>query len=105
MAKRPEVKENKHLSEVEYRTNVRHSSLKTSDSYKGINWDKQMEHRKSSVRCKVEHPFLILKRQFGYSKVVYRGIAKNFHRFNILFASANRLMCARAGRTEAFCGV
>jgi IS5 family transposase len=105
MAKRPEVKENEHLSKVEYRTNFRPSSLKTSDSYKGINWDKQMEHRKSSVRCKVEHPFLIVKRQFGYSKVVYRGIAKNFHRFNILFASANLLMCARAGRTEAFCGV
>ena len=105
MEKRPEIKNDEHLSEVEYRTNVRPSSLKTPDSYRGINWDKQMENRKSSVRCKVEHPFLIVKRQFGYSKVVYRGIAKNLHRFNILFASANLLMCARAGRTEAFCGV
>ena len=43
--------------------------IKLSDSYKGINWDKEIEQRKSSVRCKVEHIFLIIKRQFGYAKV------------------------------------
>ena len=37
------------------------------------------------------------------NKVVYRGIAKNMHRFNILFGSANLLMCIRAKRTEEFC--
>lgn len=55
-----------------------------------------MEHQKSAVRCKVEHPFLIVKKQMGYSKVVYRGITKNMHRFHMLFASANLLMCGRA---------
>lgn len=104
MAKRPEVENDEHLSKIEYRTNIRPSSMKTSDSYEGINWEKEIENRKSSTRCKVEHPFLIVKRQFGYAKVVYRGIAKNFHRFNVLFASANMLMCARAGRTAEFCG-
>ena len=104
MSKRPEVVNDKHLSEMEYRTNIRPSSLKTSNTYKGINWEKEIENRKSSTRCKVEHPFLIVKRQFGYVKVVYRGIAKNFHRFNVLFASANMLMCARAGRIAEFCG-
>lgn len=48
-----------------------------------------MEHEKSAVRCKVEHPFLIVKKQMGYAKVVYRGIAKNMNRFHMLFASAN----------------
>ena len=105
MTKRPEVVNDKHLSGMEYRTNVRPSSLKTSDTYKGINWEKEMENRKSSTRCKVEHPFLIVKRQFGYAKVVYRGITKNFNRFNVLFASANMLMCARARRTTEFCGI
>ena len=90
---------------MKFRTNVRPSSLKTSDTYQGINWEKEMENRKSSTRCKVEHPFLIVKRQFGYAKVVYRGIAKNFNRFNVLFASANMIMCARAGRMKEFCGV
>ena len=59
-----------------------------------------MEHKKSAVRCKVEHPFLLVKRQMGYAKVVYREIAKNMHRFPMLFASANLLMCSRAGRTK-----
>jgi len=65
---------------------------------------KKMEHEKSAVRCKVEHPFLIVKKQMGYSKVVYRGIAKNMHRFHMLFASANLILCSRAGRTKDFIG-
>ena len=52
----------------------------------------------SSVHCEVEHPFHIVKRQFGYAKVAYRGLAKNFNRFNALFVSTNILVCARAGR-------
>lgn len=51
--------------------------MQQSGTYKGINWDKEIEHRKSSIRCKVEHPFLIVKKFFGYAKVVYRGIRKN----------------------------
>ena len=35
------------------------------------------EKRKASVRAKVEHPFLYVKRHFGYAKVRYRGVAKN----------------------------
>ena len=77
--------------------------MKTTEKYKGIHWEKQIENRKSSVRCKVEHPFLIVKRQFGYAKVAYRGLAKNFHQFNVLFASANILMCARGDRAAEFC--
>ena len=105
MKKRKEVRKDPHLSKVEYRANVRPSSIKTPDSYQGINWDKDIENRKSSTRCKVEHPFLIVKRLFGYSKVRYRGLAKNFNRFNVLFAFANIVMCARAGRISDFKGV
>lgn len=76
------------------------------DSYQGIQWDKDIENRKSSTRCKIEHPFLIVvKQQFGYAKVAYRGLAKNFNRFNVLFACANLAMCARAGRASEFQGV
>lgn len=101
--KHPEFKEDEHLSKIECRINRRPSSVKCPDNYQGINWDKQIENRKSSTRCKVEHPFLIVKKQFGYCKVAYRGIAKNMNRFNILFASANLLMCVRAGRSKEFC--
>ena len=34
------------------------------------------EKRKASVRAKVEHPFLKVKRLFGYAKVRYRGLAE-----------------------------
>jgi len=44
---------------------------------------------KSSVRAKVEHPFRILKRVFGFDKVRYRGIAKNHHRLCANFALVN----------------
>lgn len=62
-----------------------------------------MERGKSSVRSKVEHPFLIVKNHFGYRKAVYRGPSKNMNRFHLLFASANLVMCMRAGRTKEFC--
>lgn len=99
---RPEIKNDEKLSQVEFRINKRPSSLKMADDFKGMNWDKKMEHEKSAVRCKVEHPFLIVKRQMGYAKVVYKGIEKNMHRFHLLFASANLIMCSRAGRTKDF---
>ena len=64
----------------------------------------KMEHDKSSVRCKIEHAFLMVKNQMGYAKVAYCEIEKNMNRFNVLFASANLLMCTRAGRTQDFVG-
>ena len=78
------------------------AALKTSKDYEGINWEKQMGNRISLIRCKVEHAFLIVKRDFGYRKVAYRGIAKNINRFHALFGCANLLMCIQAGRTEQF---
>ncbi|MBP6614898.1 MAG: IS5 family transposase, partial [Aquabacterium sp.] len=37
----------------------------------------QVEKIKASIRAKVEHPFRVIKRQFGYTKVRYRGLMKN----------------------------
>jgi len=57
---------------------------------------------KARVRAKVEHPFRILKRIFGFEKVRYRGIQKNHHRLCANFALVNlylhrkRLAVARA---------
>ena len=42
------------------------------------------EQGKVSVRAKVEHPFLDVKRIFGYAKVRYRGLAKNTERLALL---------------------
>ena len=100
---REEIQQEEHLSQIDYRINRRPSQNRITSKYTGENYDKTIEHQKSSVRSKVEHPFLIVKKLFGYSKVVYKGIAKNLNRFYMLFASANLLMCLRAGRREDFC--
>ena len=42
------------------------------------------EKVKASIRAKVEHPFLDVKRLFGYAKVRYRGLAKNTDRLALL---------------------
>jgi IS5 family transposase len=48
------------------------------------------QHRsKARVRARVEHPFHVLKRIFGFAKGCYRGIAKNAHRLVANFALAN----------------
>jgi IS5 family transposase len=43
----------------------------------------------ASLRAKVEHPFRIVKRQFGYTKTRYRGLYKNAQQLYLLFALAN----------------
>ena len=53
------------------------------------------EKRKGSVRAKVEHPFLYVKRHFGYGKVRYRGLAKNTQRIAMLLGFANLLIAGR----------
>jgi transposase, IS5 family len=53
------------------------------------------EHRKASVRAKVEHPFRVIKRQFGLMKVRFRGLAKNTAHVVTLFALSNLWMARR----------
>ncbi len=43
----------------------------------------------SAVRAIVEHPFRVIKRQFGFTKVRYRGLKKNTGQIVTLFALAN----------------
>lgn len=50
---------------------------------------------KSSVRAKVEHPFLVIKRIFGFAKTRYRGLEKNAHRLFVTCALANLYMVRR----------
>ena len=50
------------------------------------------EKDKSSVRAKVEHPFYFIKQVFKYSKLRYRGLAKNSCRLHLLAAFSNLLI-------------
>jgi IS5 family transposase len=47
------------------------------------------EHTSARVRSKVEHPFRILKRTFGFTKVLYLGISKNHQWLCAAFALVN----------------
>ena len=49
----------------------------------------KLEQTKARIRAKVEHPFRVIKRQFGYVKVKYRGLAKNAANLMTLFALSN----------------
>ena len=92
--KREEIKNDKHLSSIDYRINRRPKSLpRVTDN--AIDWERYIEYRKSAVRCKVEHVFKIIKDTFGFRKVRYKGIAKNLNKLNVLFACANMLMVKR----------
>lgn len=52
----------------------------------------QVEKIKASIRAKVEHPFRVIKRQFGYAGVRYRGLKKNTAQLVTLFALSNLWM-------------
>ena len=52
----------------------------------------QAEKLKASIRAKVEHPFRVIKRQFGFVKVRYRGLKKNTAQIVTLFALSNLWM-------------
>ena len=55
----------------------------------------KLEQVKARIRAKVEHPFRIIKRQFGHVKVRYRGLAKNTEQLHTLFALSNLWMARR----------
>src|SRR5664279_3573888 len=89
--KRREIGGVEHLSQDEVRIAARQRRLTAIAAL-----DREIESRRASVRAKVEHPFLIVKRDFTFTKTRYRGIAKNLNHLHMLFASANWLMRARA---------
>ena len=52
----------------------------------------KIEKAKAGIRAKVEHPFRVIKRQFGFIKVRYRGLKKNTAQLVTLFALSNLWM-------------
>ncbi len=62
---------------------------------------RKIEKAKAQVRAKVEHPFRVIKRQFGYMKTRFRGLAKNTAQLVTLFALSNLWMARRHLLTSA----
>lgn len=63
--------------------------------------DRSRNRTKSKVRAKVEHVFGIMKRVFGFTKVRYRGLAKNAHALFVLSALTNLYLARRKLRCLA----
>jgi IS5 family transposase len=57
--------------------------------------DEEINRIIAMVRAKVEHPFRVLKRQFGHVKTRYRGLAKNRAQLFTLFALGNLFLVRR----------
>ena len=99
MGKRPEFARDEHLAAMGLRISARPSSMRAKGDPAG--WDRAIERMKSAVRSKVEHPYQIVKRRFGFAKTRYRGLKKNVGALNVRFALANLAMVASAGRSLA----
>jgi IS5 family transposase len=72
--KREEHAERKVIWQIAARRSTYKKYEKRSAVYKAI---RKIEKAKAQVRAKVEHPFRVIKRQFGYAKIRFRGFAKN----------------------------
>ena len=91
VAKRPDAK-----PEVNWHVAMRPGKRRALDKTKAIdNLIDQVERIKASVRAKVEHPFRVIKRQFGHVKVRYRGLKKNTAQLTTLFALSNLWMARK----------
>lgn len=92
VAKREEVRGLNVHWHVAMRPGKRRALDKTTQM--GVMLDK-LEQVTARIRAKVEHPFRVIKRQFGYAKVKYRGLAKNTANLMTLFALSNLWMARR----------
>ena len=89
---------NREGKRIAFRINIRRSSLKKlpeAEQEKA----REVEHAKSSIRCKVEHVFAVVKGMFRYRKTRLRGLPKVNAQLHMLFALANLILADRPSVT------
>ncbi|WP_347505258.1 IS5 family transposase [Pseudomonas anguilliseptica] len=96
--KRPEHEGREVIWQIAARRSTYNTLSKRSALYKA---KRKIEKAKAQVRAKVEHPFRVIKRQFGYVKTRFRGLAKNTAQLVTLFALSNLWMARRHLLTNA----
>ena len=85
-----------HNREVIWQVAARRSTYKMLDKRSALYKAKRkIEKAKAQVRAKVEPPFRVIKRQFGYTKVRFRGLVRNTAQLVTLFALSNLWMARR----------
>ena len=93
LEKHSEIKNDEHLSKIEFRTNKQKPYRKNAwVEGEGTRWLRYMEYQKSRVRSKVEYVFHVIKDLFRFRKTTYRGLQKLTTKANMLMASANLYM-------------
>ena len=92
------IKKNKKGKKIKYLINRCPSSIKKLSKSSQYTVKKK-EHQKSSVHCKVEHVFAVIKNIFRYRKPRYRGLRKQTAKLNIMFALANLYLADRKSLT------
>ena len=89
--KRPEHRD----SNIDWHIALRPGKRHTLTNSKADRLTEEIEQLKASMRAIVEHPFRVIKRQFVFTKVRYRGLAKNDNALHTLFALCNLYMKRR----------
>jgi IS5 family transposase len=85
IAKRPEMAGNSAEFRVAMRPGKRRALPETPDG----KLQDLIETAKAHIRAKVEHPFRVIKQQFGFQKTRRRGLAKNRCKINVMAALTN----------------
>ena len=90
--KRPEHQDRKIIWSIAARPS---SDKKHAKKTLIVHMQRKIEYAKAQVRAKVQHPFRVIKRQFGYTKVRFRGLSKNIAQQTTLFALSNMWMARK----------
>ena len=90
--KRPEHEGREVIWQIAARPGTYRKYGKDTALYKSI---RKIGKAKAQIRARVEHPFRVIKRQFGYTKVRFRGLAKNTAQLMTLFALSDLWMARR----------
>ncbi|KOQ67377.1 IS5 family transposase [Stenotrophomonas maltophilia] len=88
---RPELKDCK----AAFLIAKRRGKVKTIRNARERRYQERWETWKARLRAKFEHAFRVIKRQFGYTKVRYRGLVKNAAQVLTLFALCDLWMARR----------
>ncbi len=71
-------------------------ALKATSAHPLTAANKRTNRRHSSIRSRVEHIFRVMKRQFGYTKVRYKGLVKNAAQVFTLLGLTNLYLTRRS---------
>ena len=91
IAKRPEIADKSMEFRVAMRPGKRRALPDTPDG----KLQDLVETAKAHIRAKGEHPFRVIKQQFGFQKTRLRGMVKNRCKVNVLAALTNLLLARR----------